>query len=235
MAKKKPATRPAVATAAPTAPSREQAAAWLRGVFPPLIHAVESEIGWLARQRPSWRFHSRSLEYLAPLGQRVWAGEEPNVRQFFRYRPALQANAAEHDRALDRLRDVCAVAYDALVADPAFERAVMDADASFRPNGGDRQWQGAFGHEKSVALAGEYVVNGVPPDGVPHGYTTRDFWQHAGATLLSHRDRHRVFRELKTAITRAQAATVELRDRLVAERDAIADSYGLPAAMGFAS
>jgi hypothetical protein len=204
-------------------------------VIQPVARAADTELYFLEQCSSTWRFHNRSLEHIALIRERVRRDAHPLLAQLLRYMPEVATGVAEHDLLAHSVRERAATAQDSLLGDPMFKEAVETAHARYVGAGVDNaNWQGAYSDGKRVDLAAQYVVNKTPPEGVPDGYTAREFWAAEGALLLEYRSRpehQQVFIALETEIGRLRVVSERLLELLGSKRDELADSLGMPAAI----
>ena len=207
--------------------------AWIAHVFSPLIRGLDSQASLLEQGGISGRFHSQTLEYLAPVRERMLADERPLLEQLLRYFVDLLPLVEAVDRGIDGLRQAASRAQGRLDDDDQFQAAVLAAHESFvgaSPEGQQRDpdWQGAFPADKRAALAAQNVINNLATDGNRFGYCDREFWAEQGPSLLDYRSGE-VFDHLDRASRDLVTAVRTLIGRLIELRDELADRHGLPA------
>jgi len=154
----------------PKRPSREQVKAWLATVIAPILKSLQVEELFTGRRNWTFRAATVDFELLAPIRSMPAEPFLPNLDQFFRHYPGSSRKAAQHDAALDRLRDACRAALDELASLDMF--VFLAAHTTTRP-------------EEQRVLA-EYVINGVRD--LPYHSPYRESWATQGRDFLAFRE-----------------------------------------------
>lgn len=205
-------------------PTRDQARAWLNGILFPLIEALGREAYHLRNRNPTWRFYAKRCEHLRPIEEYVDRGQLPNLKQFFRYYPAIRDLSARRDAALDELEEAAAALHATLAAFP--ELAVL----STRLEQSGPEWRGAYSIDQGPALIAVHAVNWAamkPPE-----CTASVNWAAYRAEALALRDRplaRPLVARIEAAIDHFAELDGELQRELTGLRDDLSDKHGLPA------
>jgi hypothetical protein len=106
---------------------RERRKAWIYSVINPLLEGLRIEATFLARENWTYRRHSRDLEFVRPVRVLVGYKSIPNLDDLTSSKPDTQKAIDRRELQREKLRDACRAAFDALAANPDFQRKVSDA------------------------------------------------------------------------------------------------------------
>ncbi|HLQ36504.1 MAG TPA: hypothetical protein VK348_01795 [Planctomycetota bacterium] len=193
-----------------SAPSKEQAKAWLATVLGPLARGVEVEAEVIAENDWSFRVHSRDFEFLLPTQVMVDRVYHANLEQFWRFNREMKLLSEQHDKALDGLRQSAARAFDRLMDSRKFLELTREA-------GPMQQY-----------LA-QCIVNS--KGHLPSFYEYSRFWNEHRDELMALRKEttlQECFRALQAAGVPFQTTVDELLKRLFRAQQEVADKFGLP-------
>jgi len=194
-------------------PSREQVRAWLGTVLAPIINALRVESERVSNGNWSFRCSTSDFEFLWPIEKMLSPVFLPNLKQFWRYHPALQKQAEAHDDALTKLRNACRAAFERLLQSEDFNRLAQQTPVEC----GDRKY-----------LA-EYIVNGIRD--LPSHYSYADVWRSHGGAFLDLRSRPALqdsFQVLRQVGEAFRNAVERLREETEQLQWTLADELQLP-------
>jgi hypothetical protein len=151
--------------------------AWFDTVFQYALRGLESERSFLTRRNWTFRFHTRTLEYLGPLVEYLPAGARENLEQFVSFFPKVGEKISEHDICEHQLEESCR-AYFAAILDNGDFRKTFESIASEAPQALGREFSSHFGAYSSDAdfmgILAEYLINNV--ETLPSYYSTAELW-----------------------------------------------------------
>ena len=159
--------------------------AWFDTVFQYALRGLDSERGFLTRRNWTFRFPTRTLEYLGPLAEHVPAAARANLEQFVSFFPQAGAKISDHDVCEHQLEESCRVYLTAILESEDF-RKTFESIASEAPRALGREFSGHFGAYSSEAdfmgVLAEYLINNV--ERLPSHYSTAELWNRYGRRFL---------------------------------------------------
>lgn len=213
---------------AKTKPTVKQVEAWLYMVLGPVIHGLTQEAYFLTVQRaPTWRFRSRTCEYIHEVAHYIDASQLPTLNQFLRFNAKQAKLVHAHDKVLSDFQASASKAHDALVQLPAFQPIVEKVEREFP------DWRGAYRVEDGPSLLAEAALNWAHLPEPPSHSTDAAAWKQYGPDVLRLRDDTSVaesFQTVEANLAHLAKTSTTLKDSLVSLRDELADKYGLPPA-----
>ena len=159
--------------------------AWFDTVFQYALRGLEAEHARLRSRNWSFRFHSRKLEYVAPIAEYLPAAARENLEQFLSFFPKLRKLVDAHDSRERELEEACNAYLDALLQSSRFRKTCqVIAEETLRTLGQD--FSSFFGPNSdeaaSMGILAEYVVNNV--ESLPLHYSTAELWNHYRERIL---------------------------------------------------
>lgn len=151
--------------------------AWFDTVFHYALRGLANEQGFLARGNWTYRFHRRTLEYIAPLVEHLPSAGRENLEQILLFFPAVGHLIEQHDRGVERLLGACS-AFHASIMNAREFREVFDLVQAEAPAalGGDSS--NDFGPYSTgtgfMGILAECLVNNT--EELPSHYSAARLW-----------------------------------------------------------
>lgn len=158
--------------------------AWFDTVFLHVLRGLARQRGFLQKQNWTYRFHTQSLEYVAPVEAYLPFGAEDNLEQLVSFFPELQPTIATHDEAVANLTERCRELHKAILADPEFEDSFAHLQSHVPTTLGRPfvSFFGALSEDGDIrSLLAEYLVNNL--GALPGHYATAEVWNRYGENL----------------------------------------------------
>jgi len=151
--------------------------AWFDTVLQYALRGLESERSFLTERNWTFRFHTRTFEYLVPVAEHLPAAARENLHQFVSFFPEVQEKVSEHDVCERQLEEQCQSYFTAILESDAF-RKVFESVASEAPHAMGRDFRSNFGaYSSEMDFMGslvEYLINNV--ERLPGYYSTAELW-----------------------------------------------------------
>src|ERR1700722_19991026 len=151
--------------------------AWFDTVFRYALQGLGTEFTLLANRSWTFRFNTRTLEYIGPLTEHLSAPAKENLDQFIHFFPQVGEKISEHDQGCRQLENSCLRYWTAIQESELFRR-VFEEVASEAPVAFGREFNCHFGayssEEDFKGTLAEYLVNNV--DLLPSYYSTAELW-----------------------------------------------------------
>ncbi len=200
---------------------------WIYLVLNPLVDGIQREIHFLELGNLTWRFYSKTFEFLMIASGYVGPGARHTFDDFLKANPREKPPIAQHDALLVELRNQALIAYEGLCADQTFLRAVSDQLRQFESIPRDSGFPGgALSRAEFPSLVAEHILNNVSQ--VPHHHTDSVFWETSRDTFNQFRAGS-AFRDLDEAIRKLLKHDNLLLDRIGKTRYRLCERYDLPA------
>ena len=200
---------------------------WIYLVLNPLVDGIQREIQFLELGNLTWRFQSRTFEFLMIASGYVGPGARHTFDDFLKANPRDKPPIAQHDTLLVELRNQALTAYEGLCADQAFLRAVSEQLRQYESTPRDSGFAGgALSRAEFPYLVAERILNNVSQ--VPHHHADSIFWEISRDTFRGFRA-GAAFRKLDESIRNLRRQDNLLVDRLGKTRYRLCERYDLPA------
>jgi len=151
--------------------------AWFDTFFQYALERLARERTLLVDRKWTFRFDSRSLEYIATLGKHMPLSARENLEQFLTFYPEVEGLLAAHDRGVERLLEACTVFHDAIIRDPRFQMA-FETVAAEAPAALGADFSSHFGALSSMtdfaSIIAVYLVNNFGD--LPSYWATSRLW-----------------------------------------------------------
>lgn len=154
--------------------------AWIYTVINPFIEALKIEKSFLNEKNWTWRYETKSLEFILPLENYIDSASLPNFEQFLKAYPNVERSRKKHEDLRAALSENCEVAFNNLIAVKAFHEKVRSSRSAYGEYPGGAVPEGDF--DKLIA---QYVVNRIKE--LPSHYTTSKFWARFGREFFEFR------------------------------------------------
>jgi hypothetical protein len=202
--------------------------AWIYTVINPLIEALKVEKSFLKEKNWTWRYQTRSLEFILPLEKYVDLASLPNFSDFLKANPQIERKRKKHEDLFVVLSENCQIAFNHLVALETFQDKVKSALTAYeRENPGEGFLGGAVPGKDFDKLFAQYIVNWIKE--LPGHYTTAKFWSKFGGEFLQFRT-HDVFDKLDASGELLEKEDERLSKTLEDLRSDLVETYDIPAA-----
>lgn len=112
--------------------------AWIYTVINPLIEALKVEKSFLKDRNWTWRYETKSLEFILPLENYIDSASLPNFQQFFKAYLAIEQMRKKHEDLRAALSENCQVVFNHLIAVDAFQEKARSSRSAYGeyPGGG---------------------------------------------------------------------------------------------------
>jgi len=150
--------------------------AWFDTVFLYALRGLDSERDFLTKRNWTFRFHTRTLEYLGPLAEHLPVAARENLEQFVSFFPQIGTKISGHDICEHQLEVNCRAYLAALLEFEDFQKTFQSV-ASEAPHALGRDFSSHFGASPEadfMAILAEYLINNI--EGLPSAYSTAELW-----------------------------------------------------------
>jgi len=196
--------------------------AWLYTVITPLIEALKIEKTFLKGKNWTWRYYTKSLEFILPLERYVDSASLPNFEDFFLAKPTIERMRKKHEDLRAALSEECRSAFEYLVALEDFQVKVTSSRSEFVEYPG-----GAVPEADFHKLVAQHVVNNIQD--LPEYYTTSKFWAKFREQFLRYRTGEN-FARLDEAGKELEDDDDRILTTLMKLRVTLCQEYDVPAA-----
>jgi hypothetical protein len=151
--------------------------AWFDTVFHYALRGLASEQGFLTRGNWTYRFHRRTLEYIAPLAEHLPSAGRENLEQFLFFFPAVGHLIEQHNHGVERLLETCSAFHASIINSSDFREvfALVQVEAPAALGGDFSSHFGAYSAEADfMGILAEYLVNNI--EELPSHYSTARLW-----------------------------------------------------------
>lgn len=202
--------------------------AWIYTVINPLIEALNVEKSFLKDKNWTWRYYTKSLEFILPLEKYVDSPSLPNFEDFLKANPRIKQERKEHDDLRIALSENCGTAFNHLIALDPFQDKVKLSLSIYKKENPTGEYPGGAIPEKAFdKLVAQYIVNSIKE--LPGHYTTSKFWLRFGDEFLRFRASE-VFEDLDTSGDELEKDDERLLITLENLRSNLRKEYDIPAA-----
>jgi hypothetical protein len=202
--------------------------AWIYTVINPLIESLKIEKSFLKDKNWTWRYQTRSLEFILPLEKYVDSASLPNFNDFLKTNPQIARKNKKHDELRTTLSENSQIAFNHLVALKPFQEKVKSSLSVYKQESQAEEYPGgAIPGKDFDKLVAQYIVNSIKE--LPSHYTTSKFWATFADEFLKFRIGD-VFEKLDTSGEQLKDEDDRLLKSLENLRSTLCEDYDVPAA-----
>ena len=202
--------------------------AWIYVVINPLIEALRIERSFLKDKNWTWRYQTRSLEFILPLEKYVDSASLPNFEDFLKANPEIERKRKKHEKLRLALSENCQIAFDYLVSLEPFQEKVKSSLSAYEQESQGEEYPGGAIPEKDFdKLVAQYIVNSIKE--LPSHYTTSKFWSRFVGEFIQFRTGE-VFEKLDTSGDKLEKDDESFLAALEGLRSNLCEKFDIPAA-----
>lgn len=207
--------------------------AWIYSVINPLIEALKVEKSFLKDKNWTWRYETKSLEFIFPLEKYIDSASLPNFEDFLKANPQIERKRKKHEELRAALSENCQIAFNHLVSLKDFQNKISSSLALYqREEPTSEHPRGAVPEKDFHKLIAQYVVNQIKD--LPSHYTTSKFWMRFKDKLFEFRIGNE-FEKLDASGRQLEDDDDRLLITLQDLRSALSEEYDVPSAPTFTS
>lgn len=202
--------------------------AWIYTVINPLIEALKVEKSFLKEKNWTWRYQTKSLEFILPLEKYVDSASLPNFEDFLKANPQIERKRKKHEDLRAALSENCEIAFNYLIALGSFQNKIKSSLSTSEKENPAGEYPGGAVPEKDFdKLIAQYIVNWIKE--LPGHYTTSKFWSRFENEFLQFRTSG-VFEKLDASGEQLEREDDHLLTTLENLRSNLCEEYDIPAA-----
>jgi hypothetical protein len=204
-------------------------AAWIYVVLNPVIELLQREIELLERGNLTWRFTSKSCEFIRVLQEYVDSTQWPNYYDFLAEHAVFVKAFKQHDEHLEKVNSTATQTYDWLLSLHDFSETVQKLASQYNDQPMSRTFPGAsMGSQDDLEkYCAEYLINNLRE--LPSHYSLSGFWNSSNAPLLTFRKLTQ-FKALEKTAEQLLQSSGKLKHALESRRLSLSREFDVPAA-----
>ncbi len=220
-------------------PHSRRVEAWIYGAINPLIDGIRREVFLLDKGNLSWRWYSRSCEYIRPIPEYIESSQRPNYDDFLGdpLNAAFTGRLDGHDRLVRDVEGKAKRFFDGLMQSNLFREQVKASLEEYESRVSTKPQYPSLDStaEDLPKYVAEYLIN--RRELLPYHYTMHKFWEEYRRKFESYLagesepyQERQSFRELGQASDALKNLSTTLLNDLEEHRRLLCSKYDIPAA-----